>query len=42
MRTKLKIEIPNNPAKVTKALGLIFRNSRSMDLEYNKWGVDKA
>ena len=42
MRNNLKIEIPNAPSTASQAIGIIFRNTRAQNLEYNNWGVDKA
>ena len=42
MKKKLSIEIPSTHAVAKEAIGIIFRNTRSLNLEYNNWGIDKA
>ena len=39
---KLQIDIPNSPDIASESIGIIFRNTRSLNLEYSNWGVDKA
>lgn len=42
MKKLLHIDIPNTASVVTKATGIIFRNTHCRTLEFDKWGVDKA